>query len=346
MENRAGSSPLARGTVGIVFLGWHGFRFIPACAGNGSGSRPWPSTTSVHPRLRGERVHFPGPPRHQSGSSPLARGTGGGTRARGGGSRFIPACAGNGSCIRSFCASWAVHPRLRGERNRDLLLPEIPLGSSPLARGTVRCPRPVFRRRRFIPACAGNGSLYRRFPPGVSVHPRLRGERYDSQAGTRKATGSSPLARGTAATPDQTQAPERFIPACAGNGCPWRTGPPLPPVHPRLRGERATSSWRTRLARGSSPLARGTVAGRREGSSMTRFIPACAGNGPFHGRRTSRLAVHPRLRGERRSWDSWIWRASGSSPLARGTGDHPQELRLCRRFIPACAGNGLSSNPL
>ena len=70
-----GSSPLARGTR-LNTLGSRFFRrFIPACAGNSqSGNRVdghWP----VHPRLRGELLHFFISDKLFRGSSPLARGT-------------------------------------------------------------------------------------------------------------------------------------------------------------------------------------------------------------------------------------------------------------------------------
>ena len=50
-----GSSPRARGTgqrgVARFDLG----RFIPACAGNGEGSKAMGYSPPVHPRVRGER---------------------------------------------------------------------------------------------------------------------------------------------------------------------------------------------------------------------------------------------------------------------------------------------------
>ncbi len=72
---------------------------------------------------------------------------------------------------------------------------------------------------------------------------------------------------------------------------------------------------------------------------LRRFIPACAGNAQAAGCRLTRVAVHPRVCGERYA-RALEWMAQfGSSPRVRGT---LAELLLCRgvrRFIPACAGN-------
>ena len=70
----------------------------------------------VHPRLRGERDFSSPLATVFSGSSPPARGTGGGAGCSDGRRRFIPACAGNGSTRSGSAAPLSVHPRLRGER--------------------------------------------------------------------------------------------------------------------------------------------------------------------------------------------------------------------------------------
>ena len=62
-----------------------------------------------------------------------------------------------------------------------------------------------------------------------------------------------------------------------------------------------------------------------------------------------RLAVHPRMRGERRIRTALIRRVDGSSPHARGTHAHHRWELTRARFIPACAGNAapcvLASSP-
>src|SRR5205823_848790 len=91
--------------------------------------------------------------------------------------RFIPACAGNALPHRAASASVSVHPRVRGERavERESLLTAA--GSSPRARGTPDQVAYLIVINRFIPACAGNATIFPRKPSPKPVHPRVRGER-------------------------------------------------------------------------------------------------------------------------------------------------------------------------
>ena len=172
----------------------------------------------------------------------------------------------------------AVHPRSRGEH--WLARGDLPdhCGSSPLARGT----RPRLRRGRlplrFIPARAGNTPadiVVDRVPP---VHPRSRGEHDLGGSDGSVFIGSSPLARGTLRPVHPGRRRRRFIPARAGNTLRRLRAAAPRPVHPRSRGEHAVRDIATDAAAGSSPLARGTLAGGRELGDQQRFIPARAGN--------------------------------------------------------------------
>ena len=166
-HNIFGSSPRARGTRQVcpsasprargTHNSWHPkVGFIPAGAGNTKHQLGRDRRRSVHPRGRGEH---PGKPTHLrfcSGSSPRARGTRGTCPIRTPLQRFIPAGAGNTECRAYVAQTYVVHPRGRGEHGDPGSGLGIELGSSPRARGT----QPVFcrsrRRRRFIPAGAGN----------------------------------------------------------------------------------------------------------------------------------------------------------------------------------------------
>ncbi len=172
------------------------------------------------------------------GSSPLARGTRGAHRPQG--------------------ARGAVHPRSRGEHVRPNPDKGGRFGSSPLARGTPTRGRATGQHRRFIPARAGNTFSRVSKPFARSVHPRSRGEHSAGTRRDRRATGSSPLARGTLLT--ETPAWERrwFIPARAGNTqCSYANGL-RDTVHPRSRGEHCARARARCASTGSSPLARGT----------------------------------------------------------------------------------------
>ena len=173
----SGSSPRVRGTPMRPSRGSTRCRFIPACAGNSSGSPlAAPACTGSSPRVRGtlhRRLARRRPGRFipacagnssadrlstifRNGSSPRVRGTPDDGAVPSAEHRFIPACAGNSRHLARFAAQ------------QD--------GSSPRVRGTRRGALGAGFRRRFIPACAGNSAS---LPgPGCSrpVHPRVCGE--------------------------------------------------------------------------------------------------------------------------------------------------------------------------
>ena len=172
---------------------------------------------TVHPRLRGELFSVASAGDTAGGSSPLARGTPANGRLNSSGTRFIPACAGNSNKKRLRRPCLSVHPRLRGELIVHLLAEHLYAGSSPLTRGThVEADRGR-KRRRFIPAYAGNSERRVCGAPGSTVHPRLRGELRTQSLRSSWIAGSSPLTRGTQHLGNRLCSDCRFIPAYAGN---------------------------------------------------------------------------------------------------------------------------------
>ena len=151
-------------------------------------------------------------------------------------------------------------------------------GSSPLARGTPPTGIHAARRRRFIPARAGNTSRPRRVAIAGSVHPRSRGEHRKPPVLEKHRIGSSPLARGTHGAEGRRAAWSRFIPARAGNTSGEWLVKDEAQVHPRSRGEHPPTSGAACSSCGSSPLARGTPGRGPGATSPRRFIPARAGN--------------------------------------------------------------------
>ena len=238
-----GSSPLTRGTRGQQRGTGVGERFIPAYAGNTSPSSSAHISHPVHPRLRGEHCALQFLNWRTSGSSPLTRGT--------------------RRTADPHQPMGAVHPRLRGEHPYRPMPPAIGLGSSPLTRGTRLCESGDSPFLRFIPAYAGNTLHSVQSSLMKPVHPRLRGEHYVLEDGTRLLSGSSPLTRGTRNRAKVRSCAWRFIPAYAGN---TRDGAQIQgrrAVHPRLRGEHVFRSSGKPTVDGSSPLTRGTPATER-----------------------------------------------------------------------------------
>ena len=152
--------------------------------------------------------------------------------------------------------------------------------------------------------------------------------------------GSSPPARGSAFHLVHGLLLTRFIPACAGIGRRWSWNASALTVHPRLRGDRSRSTASKPIYDGSSPPARGSGQDRSDGITPIRFIPACAGIGPAAAPAMRLLAVHPRLRGDRRLFVADGTVEGGSSPPARGSGPNAGNSPRLSRFIPACAGIG------
>ena len=254
-----------------------------------------------------------------SGSSPHARGTREEDYRELMNSRFIPACAGNASTSLHRRVSAAVHPRMRGERMRQILIEAARRGSSPHARGTRTLDAVVTLFKRFIPACAGNASVRRKAWGDDAVHPRMRGERTGDDGGVDDVAGSSPHARGTLGSEWTDMVQSRFIPACAGNANEKAGTPGRSAVHPRMRGERQHQHRGGAPDHGSSPHARGTLLTLFRQGVGRRFIPACAGNASRPRPYRRRRAVHPRMRGERNHSTVCTTSCGGSSPHARGT---------------------------
>ena len=233
--------------------------------------------------------------------------------------RVIPAYAGNAPSCATRARGSPVHPPMRGER---LPCPEQAwphLGSSPHARGTLLGKNPQRAIERFIPACAGNAPWVRTSGWPRTVHPRMRGERRVSAESIMASIGSSPHTRGTLDPPYPDT--EQFA------------------VHPRIRGERSAASWMLCVTFGSSPHTRGTHWRCTRELHRRRFIPAYAGNARRVFLPVLRPAVHPRIRGERRTRSASCRASTGSSPHTRGTRTPGSVLPSRTRFIPAYAGN-------
>ena len=159
LQSPQGSPPLARGTELLfsTYLSIHGI--TPACAGNRYGHSGVIFVLWDHPRLRGEQLYLKHKSALRAGSPPLARGTAEALIPFSEALRITPACAGNRIFSIALRPAAQDHPRLRGEQERDIAELRSPLGSPPLARGTVSH---FFFPPHFIgitPACAGNRAL-------------------------------------------------------------------------------------------------------------------------------------------------------------------------------------------
>ncbi len=214
------------------------------------------------------------------GSSPHARGARPTALAAFHSTGLIPACA--GSTVRAQSAhgrAWA-HPRMRGEHVPRAGRCTACEGSSPHARGARR------------------GSARR-----ISArwaHPRMRGEHGPAGSGKTYTAGSSPHARGALSCGEAVSVEDGLIPACAGS-TPTRSTTRAPGrAHPRMRGEHRIRPGDQETYMGSSPHARGALAGHVPGDRCRGLIPACAGSTSARTASLQRVKAHPRMRGEHR----------------------------------------------
>ncbi len=236
-----------------------------------------------------------------------------------------------------------VHPRVCGERSAAFAVLALADGSSPRVRGTPQEDMLPTCCSRFIPACAGNATYRHTTRHQCPVHPRVCGERWARAIAWFNSSGSSPRVRGTRSRRRSWHNDPRFIPACAGNASPASVVTGFAAVHPRVCGERGCSGCSGCSDCGSSPRVRGTPCWRSLMRCISRFIPACAGNATALRALAMRLAVHPRVCGEREIFAGLNCRFDGSSPRVRGTRRSPSRSSSNIRFIPACAGNATSA---
>ena len=89
---------------------------------------------------------------------------------------------------------------------------------------------------------------------------------------------------------------------------------------------------------GSPPRARGEGACGRWARPATRITPACAGRSDRAADRIRQDADHPRVRGEKSSFEKPLSPAPGSPPRARGEVSSPPTAAKGHRITPACAG--------
>ena len=157
--------------------------------------------------------------------------------------------------------------------------------------------------------------------------------------GDSKYNGSSLRAQGTPRIRRIRHYQRRFIPAGAGNTRGRNTSGDPRAVHPCGRREHVFISCLMTWERGSSLRAQGTPSESNEYLFHDRFIPAGAGNTALRGYQRLNKPVHPCGRREHLNMVKQKMAQTGSSLRAQGTPGHRSVQQLCRRFIPAGAGN-------
>jgi len=192
------------------------------------------------------------------------------------------------------------------------------LGASPRARGNHALALDGGIDVGCIPACAGEPPGGSCPPPSARVHPRVRGGTAGPPGYSCTAWGASPRARGNRRAPRPSDGSPGCIPACAGEPRGRSRASSCAGVHPRVRGGTTHESLAHGPREGASPRARGNRARLVRQGTVSRCIPACAGE-PMSWRRCSfSPRVHPRVRGGTRRGAAEVDHPGGASPRARG----------------------------
>ena len=319
-----GSSPRMRGTHLFGFVGDNRPGIIPAYAGNTHCRKRSDGRARDHPRVCGE---------HMTSGCDVSIRIG-----------IIPAYAGNTVWRHGWLGSDRDHPRVCGEHRTTIQRPSDTSGSSPRMRGTHESAVWHDRRRRIIPAYAGNTGWLPRLPDWRWDHPRVCGEHASRLLRLRSRRGSSPRMRGTPRSTRPQQTSGGIIPAYAGNTSSAMLNLSSSRDHPRVCGEHSLPRLSHWLMRGSSPRMRGTLVFVYQLRIVGRIIPAYAGNTRPARQRTSCAVDHPRVCGEHVLSVFPVAAAMGSSPRMRGTLLNAWQTRVCNRDHPRVCGEHLTND--
>ena len=178
-----------------------------------------------------------------------------------------------------------------------MMRPTAARGLSPRVRGNLCSCHTRIRRRRSIPACAGEPSAYCHSSCGIRVYPRVCGGTAGRDQQEPLVGGLSPRVRGNRPGHPNEIHHTGSIPACAGEPGShpvWRWGLK---VYPRVCGGTREFARITVSREGLSPRVRGNPFAFSRYATDTRSIPACAGE-PTRERRTGLVSqVYPRVCG-------------------------------------------------
>ena len=317
-ESSEGLSPPTRGTPPVCAHARGGRRSIPAHAGEPRINHAVTCLSEVYPRPRGGTPIGSIPITHTPGLSPPTRGNPRVRRASAVRRGSIPAHAGEPRRTSSGWRRRPVYPRPRGGTARLGRLGRLARGLSPPTRGNHSMPPSTATERRSIPAHAGEPSA-KPFRKSIrAVYPRPRGGTCPCVAAFRRRSGLSPPTRGNPAPPATAPFSVGSIPAHAGEPPCLVVQMPTFWVYPRPRGG-TMDSYRPRQPRhGLSPPTRGNRGAWNLASTLSRSIPAHAGEPPRAPSFRRRAAVYPRPRGGTGFRVQFFGGVGGLSPPTRG----------------------------
>ena len=209
--------------------------------------------------MGGEKSPASVPRVYGPGSPPHGRGKGRRIVPNVEGLRITPAWA--GKSIRASRCSFGIedHPRVGGEKLAMILVAYTMLGSPPRGRGKAAEPRPSLGPEGITPAWAGKSFATTASCQFWEDHPRVGGEKRQARTYTASCQGSPPRGRGKALDHNDQSAGQGITPAWAGKSAGQWFDVPGEQDHPRVGGEKRSTTMTKVLDRGSPPRGRGKV---------------------------------------------------------------------------------------
>ena len=169
------------------------------------------------------------------------------------------------------------HPRVCGEKSRcGTFALQIP-GSPPRVRGKAFRDRQVNGFDGITPAYAGKRLLHTSGDIRGWDHPRVCGEKMVSMIPHRRSRGSPPRVRGKGRCHHPVIFVDRITPAYAGKRASASPAPSVPWDHPRVCGEKVSSTSPIKCLKGSPPRMRGKVPQPGVEGCRLGITPAYAG---------------------------------------------------------------------
>ena len=164
----------------------------------------------------GEKSFSKSPASSRRGSPPRVRGKGGigiySTFTHG----ITPACAGKSCSGCCSCSCAGDHPRVCGEKSKEVAEYASKAGSPPRVRGKVEPFKGSMYQSRITPACAGKRSRCTCVQRLRWDHPRVCGEKTLHRQCNFRPTGSPPRVRGKVCGHPVISMIGGITPACAG----------------------------------------------------------------------------------------------------------------------------------
>ncbi|ROQ35836.1 hypothetical protein EDD98_4913 [Streptomyces sp. PanSC19] len=237
-----GTPPLARGPSCLDDVKASHLRSTPTRVGTRSGSTRRMSTSTGHPRSRGDRPFNTADTAASYGAPPLARGPPGQDPRHDPDRRSTPARAGTTWPRRRRRPRSADHPCSRGDHCTARRSGSTDSGPPSLVRGPRLRLFAGVGERRTTPARAGTTTSKPTYSSTAAGHPRSRRDHWPGIRPMESAIGPPPLARGPHDLSGERHHGRRIIPARAGTIPGGSTSPAPAAGHPRSRGEHARTS--------------------------------------------------------------------------------------------------------